>query len=381
MILTDSLDMVGVKLSATWGKTRQLNGSALQKKVETIVGPWKTGKFMPLSPRPFSLNTYVLSKIWFRCHSMNLREGDIKSINSTVKKWLYADLLIKPEENVLFRHPEKGGLGLINVKNKSKACLLRTFLEMSVNPDYSHSLFLSCIFRYFISKEDINCPRLPPYYNDDFFKTIINARDAGYNIQSMTNRQWYQLLMEEEYSIFDITTEERETIQCRVEVQHPDKDWISVWQNCRIRSFDVEMTTFAFKLLHDLLPSERRLSKILPNSSPICRFGCPGDPAGDLEHIFFECNMTSEVGEWLLMLAKNTEIVITKASLIYLEIFGNEPILWITVSVFKYLWEKRSKGKKCHIQDTIAHLQSELQLLESTKHKDMATIALHHIST
>ena len=82
MRLTDTLDMVGVQLCATWGKTRMKNGEILRDKVGKLCGSWRTGKFMSLIERPFSANTYALSKVWFRCHNVNLREADFISINS-----------------------------------------------------------------------------------------------------------------------------------------------------------------------------------------------------------------------------------------------------------------------------------------------------------
>ena len=78
MRLTDTLDMVGVQLCATWLKSRQKNGSILRERVGDVFGSWKSGKFMPLSARAFSANCYALSKVWFKCHTVNIREGDIK---------------------------------------------------------------------------------------------------------------------------------------------------------------------------------------------------------------------------------------------------------------------------------------------------------------
>ena len=89
---------------------------------------------------------YVLSKVWFRCGSVDIREGDISAINSAVKSWMYADLLEKPSEAVMCRPPSYGGLGVNSVKDKAKALLTRTFLETDVNPNFRHSLLHSIMF-------------------------------------------------------------------------------------------------------------------------------------------------------------------------------------------------------------------------------------------
>ena len=85
---------------------------------------------MPLTIRPFSANSYALSKVWFKCSAIQ----DINTINSQVKGWLYQDCFEKPSEIVLFRDTVDGGLGLFNVKIRALALLIRAFLETAVHP-------------------------------------------------------------------------------------------------------------------------------------------------------------------------------------------------------------------------------------------------------
>ena len=103
MVLSESLEMVGVELKASWLQTRKANGDIIQNRLSNIVNVWKSGKFMDLSCKPWSLNTYALTKVWFRCHTVDLRVSDISSVTSKVKSWLFQDHLEKPEEMILFR--------------------------------------------------------------------------------------------------------------------------------------------------------------------------------------------------------------------------------------------------------------------------------------
>ena len=98
MTLSDHLDMLGVELRATWSLTRKANGDVVQERVSNTCRQWRTGKFMHLSMRSWSLNQYCLSKVWFRSHSVDLRVMDVNNIMSSVKGWLYADQLFKPKE-------------------------------------------------------------------------------------------------------------------------------------------------------------------------------------------------------------------------------------------------------------------------------------------
>ena len=103
MTLSDHLDMVGVTLMASWSKTRKANGDELQKRVENTIRPWKGGKFMPITQRGWTLNSYALPKIWFRAKCVDLRVCDITSFTKSCKSWLYQDTFAKPEEMVIHR--------------------------------------------------------------------------------------------------------------------------------------------------------------------------------------------------------------------------------------------------------------------------------------
>ena len=128
--ICDSLAMVGVHLQPSWQQTRKLNNDELISKVKTTINSWKSGKFLPLVCRPFSLNSYCLSKVWFRTHSVDLRVGDIVTITGLCKSWLYQDMLEKPSELVLYRDRDQCGLGLHNIRSKALAGLITTFLQV-----------------------------------------------------------------------------------------------------------------------------------------------------------------------------------------------------------------------------------------------------------
>ena len=65
---------------------------------------------MHLVCRPFSLNTYCLSKVWFRTSSVDLRAGDITAITIRIKSYCYQDLHQKPSEVMLYMAVEEGVL-------------------------------------------------------------------------------------------------------------------------------------------------------------------------------------------------------------------------------------------------------------------------------
>jgi hypothetical protein len=79
-----------------------------------------------------------------------------------------------------------------------------------------------------------------------------------------------------------------EYIKSRDELASPGTDWESSWRRlrARLKGLGSEATSFLWKLLHRLIPTEQRLSRILPNSSEMCKYW-PTPTVGDLEHCFF----------------------------------------------------------------------------------------------
>ena len=199
MTISDHLDMLGVELRATWIQTRKANGDEIQSRVEKTIRQWRSGKFMNLTLRSWSLNSYCLSKVWFRTHCVDIRQQDVNKISSSIKSWLYADQLLKPEELVMFRPATFGGLGIHHVKLKSLAALTRTFLETACNPSFQNSLYHSNLFRFHVLEDSsVPDPGIPLFYSLEFFKKIREVhKNSPLDITKMSEKQWYQLLLED----------------------------------------------------------------------------------------------------------------------------------------------------------------------------------------
>ena len=296
VLLSDHLDFVGVELRATYIQTRKVNGEQLQAKVKNTVGPWKAGRFMPITLRPFSANNYALSKVWFKCSSVNLRSQDITTINSQVKAWLYQDLLEKPNELVLYRDSSDGGLGLFNVKVRSTALLIRTFIETAANPTFRHSLYHEVLYRYHVLGEvTLPDPGYPPYYDKTFFDTIKHYKDnSTLNISVMTTKQWYQVLLDDQVLMSPADEDSPATLlPVRAELLHPSTDWACTWTLSRTKGLGSDLTAFLFRLLHQLLPTQDRVSRLVggqdehPGRCSLCH-----QEVEDQIHAFFTCQKT-----------------------------------------------------------------------------------------
>jgi hypothetical protein len=192
MILSDSLEMVGVELKSSWVQSRKVNGDAIQ--------------------------------VWFKCHTVDIRFLDSSNISSKVRSWLFQDQLEKPQAMILYRLIQMGGLGLHNVKYKALASLIRTFLETSVHPSFQHSLLHSLLYRKYVFEDDslYTPPTMPPYYSVSFFQTIQNAKEnTPLNVTTMTTAQLYRYIIEEELTMTMLESNTMGYIKSRVELSVP----------------------------------------------------------------------------------------------------------------------------------------------------------------
>ena len=294
LVMSSSLEMVGVELKATWVQSRKANGDIVQKRVSNTVNAWKSGKFMDLTSRPWSINSFALSKVWFRCHTVDLRAMDISGISSRVKSWLFQDQLEKPEEMILHRPISMGGLGLHNVRMKAQASLIRTFLETAVNSNFQNNLLHTILYRVHVLGEHLleDPPSLPSYFSVSFFSTIRNVKEnTPLNISTMTTAQWYRVLVEDNITMQEKEDKTREFIPSRAELASTNTDWPNTWRRARLKGLGTQASTFLWKLLDRILPSEDGLSRILPNNTSYCKI-CPTAVHADLVHCFFQCIST-----------------------------------------------------------------------------------------
>ena len=281
--ISDQLSMVGVELTAVWQSTRKINNDDLQNRVQGCIGGWKAGRFMPLTSRPFSLNTYCMSKVWFRSSSIDMRVGDITNITSKVKSYCYQDLLQKPSEVTLFRKVQDGGLGLQHVRCKSLAHLISTFLLTAANKNYQQSLYSSLLYRFHVEGDDrLPDPGFPPYYSKSFFEIIREVKEeSNINPIHLTVKQWYTVILEKLVTTRVMDDEgRRELIPNRIEERSPHIQWDRSYHLACLHGLSPCSKSFLFKLLHELLPSRERVSRLIPGNSPLCWCNSVGQQIG-----------------------------------------------------------------------------------------------------
>ena len=360
--ISDSLAMVGVTLTASWQSTRKLKCDDLQARIQNTVGAWKSGKFMPFICRPFSLNTYALSKVWFRTSSVDLRAGDFSAITSKCKSYLYQDLLIKPGEVLLFRPTDEGGLGLHHIQSKSLAHLVATFLQTAAKTGFARSLFHETLYRYHVLGElDLPNPGYTPYYNAEFFRIIKDVKEnTPLNPKNMLVKEWYRHLVEKNVTMREIDNEGRmEKRLCRSEEKEPDIDWFHSYRLSRTKGLSNESKSFWFKQLHELHTTKFRVHQILPNNSALC--WCNSGVEETYLHCFFECVKNKEAAAEIIHLTQVYDADLSASKALKLQIkaeniYESAAVLILTTGL-ELIWKNRSERKST----SLAMIRSELE--------------------
>ena len=117
-----------------------------------------------------------------------------------------------------------------------------------------------------------------------------------------------------------------------------------------------------------LLPTEVRLYAASSISSNKCKFSCVGDPVGNLEHCFFDCQLTNEIGIWLLNIFKRVIPNSNPRYILNLD-FDHDELLLLTIEALCFCWSRRSNGKKATLADFTSSIHSDLILYSETKHR------------
>ena len=371
--------MVGVKLMATFLHTRKVNCDDIQEKVKKVIGPWKGGKFMPLSQRSHSINTYCYSKIWFKCPSINLRSCDHDKMTAQAKSWLFQDQLEKPEDFVLYRPRAYGGLGLVHIESEATALMIRSFMESAVHPAFRRNIFHEALYKWHVEKDrSIINPGLPPYYPDNFFAKIREVKEENLlNIITMPTATWYKVLLEN-YITHEVNdTGIREYKLCKTETKHPSIDWENTWSLSVTPGLCSDMTSFLWRMLHCLLPTRERLFRLnMPGTtSPFCDL-CDLEADDTTLHALFQCPSINSPATFLQSAIQTVLPDVLPAQLVLLDLHVDTkdqlPVMYLTASILSQIWVSRKNRKSCNLVSIRANLEAGIQILRKSRHQDAA---------
>ena len=143
-----------------------------------------------------------------------------------------------------------------------------------------------------------------------------------------------------------------------------------------MKGIESHLTAFLFKLLHRLLPTKDRVSR-LTGEDGTCNF-CSED-VEDLGHAFFSCSHSRVAGLALLGWVQSICPNLQPEDVLVLQLGGGLPEIDELAAVYTiatgllYIWEARVHRKQVTPFLVRAELEAKISLLRRTRYSDAGT--------
>ena len=353
--------------------TRKANGDILQDRAKKTIGPWRTGRFMTLNLRPHSVNTYAISKLMYRCNTIDLRVADINAFNKTIKAFLYADMIESPGELTLHRDIEDGGLGMIHIQTRARAALMTTFLQTAIGKKFTRNHYHNCLYQYYVLEERIARPEIPPNFTGDFFPTLRKLKDSGIDMEDCSLKQVYGHLMKELLIVNDDNLTEDRLVPLKCEQEYPETNWKKSWSLIRSKGLGPELTSFLLTLLWGIIPTKVRLNRCIPlvHPSPNCQL-CNQDHPETTPHALIACPANGDLPARLLRTLRRYQPGAMQTTILTMNLEVEQvlelPFTWLIGTFLASIWKQR-EARRVNLVDTRAELEARCRLLRECKVK------------
>ena len=168
-------------------------------------------------------------------------------------------------------------------------------------------------------------------------------------------------------------------IPVRVETLSPSTDWSQAWKLVRTRGLGSDLSSFLFKLLHCLLPTQDRVSRLgASENRGFCQL-CNMEVEDPL-HAFFTCQHSQVPGHALLGYLQTAVPNLTPEGALKLqfETSLNDDQLLASVcllsSGLSFIWERRILKKQVSIFTMRAEIEAKISILRKTRHSNAAVL-------
>ena len=267
--------------------------------------------------------------------------------------------------------------------------LIKAFLDTAINPMFRRNLFHQALYSWHVEGErHIPDPGKPAYYSCEFFDMIRSVKSEGLlRLSSMTIGMWYRTLVEK-YVMQEMDGNGFQfDIIPKTERKNPDINWVSIWSLSMASGLDSTDNSFLFCLLHNLLPTQERLHRVLSHTvpSPHCTL-CTLEVSCDQLHALVYCPFNNGVSFWIIRCLRTFLPALQPAQLLKLN-FGMDssdpsalPTAWLACKALNMVWISRVNKKATTVVATRAALEAGIMLLRKTRYNS-AAISLENLIT
>ena len=244
------------------------------------------GRYLSVYQKAIIINSLIASKLWYTSHVYPLPLQYSQLINTKIFEYIWNSKVDPIKRVILYKSKDKGGLGLLNIHNKSKSIFASTVLKMFSTSNNSS------LIRYYIAEKmnkllgirnlNINRKLTPPYY--EYALDIIKDCTKDKDFPNVSSKKIYDMYML------------KSDVIPNVEIKHPRYDWLNIWKNVSFRFMNVNDRPIIFKYVHEIIPTNKRLKQIRARPDSICD-NC--DKEDSFMHKFYECNIIQDCLCWI----------------------------------------------------------------------------------
>ena len=223
---------------------------------------------------------------------------------------------------------------------------------------------------------------MPPsqYYCPDFFDTL-RALNLKLDLTTATVKQLYSALLESVLYTPAIGNSPTLLKPVRVESLHTTINWGDTWRMARIPGLPSDISSFGFRLHHDLLSTQERVARLGGNRGSrapgMCR-RCVDDIAETQQHVFQLCPSSHAASTALLTVICTLEPTMTHQDMLFLQLPVEAslelPMVTTILAGLKYLWDARLEGKVANPDSLRSELEARRYILLRTKHQAAAQV-------
>ena len=135
----------------------------------------------------------------------------------------------------------------------------------------------------------------------------------------------------------------------------------------RLPGLGPENVSFLFKLMHNTLVTQERLSKTSPNIRPTCKFpGCPGTDTEDRCHALYHCPGNNDVGKYIFRSISNFVPSLEIEDAITLDFHVDDalelPVVCALAVARSSLWDLRQKRTRAQLYMVRAQMEAKIAL-------------------
>ena len=350
--LIDHLDILGIKIYENWRTTQRENGAKVLKKVKLVADRWKGGRFNNFLLRPHMVNTYLFSNVWYSAGVVDLQLGHLDEIQKRGNQYVHSDCFLKPQNIANYLKRDQMGLGLVHVRTKAQALLIKNILG-EANSEFN--CYMSAVVDFFCRDISLDSEPIRPNYLTDAL--IRKIKLVFEKCQTLETKTIYNVLIAEEFKIND-------SFQLKVQLDNSQLNIDNAVSMINSKILSLKVRTNIWKQFHCVVYDDVIKGKIV-NSSPVCKLCTEADV--DKNHIYFFCEKYKGCGHTVLKVLGNYG-QFNQNDVLNMKIgTDNMDLMWL---IANYLYFVTVSRQKCSPEQLKSYLITEFEVIRRSKYCD-----------